>query len=290
VETLRRFLIQGEDFASIHLRQLDNVPIQGKWLGLVRGDMPFALILLDGIEQHTEKTLRAIIEDGTCSTRSANPSANAYDIDAKCGSTLLNQLRKMNLDVDKDVDLVRQALLLRNILITERHELQHLVDGDGLENPLALYELIPAATDDQINLAMRELSAQSCELATDDELEVILVLAHLQSFLLTVDPQTQRAYQTPYLYGAGLIAEELTQRNIIDTYGALEIEPLLGLWDSISTTSAPDGNALGFWAKTHAARIHDIFANGPCPKAELMREQRAPRSQSTEKSRSGLGG
>jgi len=269
VERLRRFTVDGQEVASIHLRSLDRVRFKGRWLGLVRGDMPFALIMLDQIEKHSRALFNALNETASCNTELSYLTVEAIDIDAKCGSEILNQMRKMNLDVDNRPEEAFQAILERNVLVTERHELQHLVDGDDLESPLALYELIPAASDDQVSLAMMELSAQTCELATDDGLQVLLSLANQHSFLLS-----DRVHQTPYLYSSGLIAESLTDQNIIETYGSVKKNALLSLWDKVHALGTADGNALAQWASKSASKIHRSYTGRPCPTYALKIEQR----------------
>ena len=119
IEEVHPVKVGGDPYATLHVRALGPMAGHGNRLGFSRDLQPFALIVLDEIEI-VEKDDRAIAEseDPRCAS-SIDPEAN-HGL-RTCGKALAEMVKQKGFDL-------RAAL----VTITERHELQHQVDGPHL--------------------------------------------------------------------------------------------------------------------------------------------------------------
>ena len=265
VEQLRRFKVEGEEYAAIHLRKLGGINLGGRWLGLVRGDMPFALVMLDEVEDHAQSVLQAITNDGGCGSSQNSYHPLAERADTACASFISDLLRERGYDIDKDQEALLDLFVDIQIRSTERHELQHLVDGTGPDIPLELFELAPRATDAHLSIAAKELSAQLAEFNTDDPLAVALALAQAQSFLLSTQDRGG-----VYRLGAGLILEELTQQKAIKAFGSVELQTVVDAWTILRQKTQQKIS----WAEGRAQAAHHKLSGENCAGLTLIQEHR----------------
>jgi hypothetical protein len=265
VERLRRFNVDGEEYAAIHLRKLGGLNLGGRWLGLVRGDMPFALVMLDEVEDHADNVLNAISHEGGCGSSESSYHPLAERADTACASFINEILTQRGFDVHEDREVLRDLFIDIQIRSTERHELQHLVDGKGPDIPLELFELAPRASDAQLSMAAKELSAQLAEFNTEDPLALALALAQAQSFLLA-----EEEGGGVYRLGAGLILEYLTKQDVIKTFGAVDLQPVVDAWTILRQKTM----ARLSWAKSRVQDAHDSLSGEKCAGLTLVEEHR----------------
>lgn len=153
-------------YATLHVRALFGGRAHGARLGFSRDLDPYALVVLDEIESADKEYRDAASKE--------SPSCGmALDGDAqralrRCGDAL------SSLTSDKLKDQL--------VTMTERHELQHQIDGPHL--PLASHILrrMPGYHEDAQGRANRELSAYLAELTSDAPPKLGLV--HLIPFAL----------------------------------------------------------------------------------------------------------
>jgi len=263
VEKLRRFHVAGEEHAAIHLRKLGGLNLGGRWLGLVRGDMPFALVMIDEIEEYVAQVLHSVVHEGSCGTAERNYHPLADRADTACASFISDIIEERGFDAEKDFDALTDLFIDIQIRSTERHELQHLVDGQGPDIPLDLFELAPRSSDDQLSIVTKELSAQLAEFNTKDSLAIALALAQAQSFLLADNDD-----QDSYRLGAGLIIEHLTNQNVIETFGKVELQPLVDAWTLLRQNHRDQRN----WAQGRAQSAHNSLDGSECADLRLIEE------------------
>jgi hypothetical protein len=154
VETARRFMVGSQPFDTLHVRALAPSKVAHDALGFTRDVEPFALIARDAIDAH-----RAELERLASATppRCAAPSENdAADRALRaCGDMLAALAREHDLGA---------AL----VAMTERHELQHAIDGPRpsrsrwLDDRLALYP-----RDERLR-TLRELRAYFAQATAED--------------------------------------------------------------------------------------------------------------------------
>jgi hypothetical protein len=163
------------------------------------------------------------------------------------------------LEVDADNEAARHELVRLQVDATERHELQHQVDGPLLTVPTELYRTIPWADDEAVRTVARELSAHLAELDTDDSLAVAWRLADLCTHL--VRPRSRRTYR----YAAAVIVSRLVQGPVLERDGSVRIEQVLRLWQHMAERRTD----LAAWVAPAARRAHeDLFGS---PVAQLKR-------------------
>jgi len=109
------------------------------------------------------------------------------------------------------------------VVATERHELQHQLDGPGLPVPTALYDAMGGASEDLVNRAARELSGYMAELILDD-LHAHLTLAHLLNFLDDLTPTSAE------FFAAATILHLLADSPILDPDARTSPDALATAW------------------------------------------------------------
>ncbi len=158
----------GSDaFATLHVRSLGGGFGHSGRLGFSRDMQPFALVVLDEIEV-AEKDLRNwIVGDTPSCMNSLDPDA-ARAL-ATCGKALA--LLVAGVDLRKEI-----------VTMTERHELQHQIDGPHLPLSGQVLRRMNGYADAPQQTANRELSAYIAELTSAASPKLGLV--HLVPFAL----------------------------------------------------------------------------------------------------------
>jgi hypothetical protein len=154
IDTANRYDVDGQDYATLMVRRLGLSRDGHNRLGFSRDVQPFALVVLDEVDDLARQT-ESDATTGSCGR--ANPgSRDAQVAYATCAKAIARL-------VEESEGGARDALLLS----TERHELQHQIDGPDLElskevlRRLAVYA---PTFQDRVN---RELSAYVAELTAD---------------------------------------------------------------------------------------------------------------------------
>jgi hypothetical protein len=154
VETARRFMVGSRPFETLHVRALLPSKVAHDALGFTRDVEPFALIALDAIDAHGAELERL---------GSASPPRCAVASDDETSGRTLRACGELLAAIIHEHHL-RAAL----VTMTERHELQHAIDGPRpprspwLEDRLALYP-----RDERLR-TLRELRAYLAQATADD--------------------------------------------------------------------------------------------------------------------------
>jgi hypothetical protein len=250
VQQVRRFEEQGRPYAALHVRRLDRLNIAGSRLGTVRPDEPFALVMLDVIEETVAERLEAVGTRQSCELGSWGAPGR---IDELCARTLTDLMVARGLDVQADREAAAELLTKLQIDATERHEIQHQVDGEDLDIPTELYQLVPWAEDRSLRVVAQELSAHLAELSSGDELATAWRLADLTGHLV------RRRSRTAYRYAAGVIVGRLSDRPVIDTDGRVDLAQLEAFWQRAADRPAE----LAAWITPAARTIHEDLFDAP---------------------------
>lgn len=153
IEKVRRFLVGGRELATLQVRQLGHRRDGHLRLGFSRDLQPFALVVLDELEPFAEE-VRAMgaAAPPRCTEKE---EANADEALRRCGEVLGQAVAVLGGPGQLGAALTAA---------TERHELQHQVDGPHLAMAgLVLTRLAPYADEVQ-RRANRELSAYVAEM------------------------------------------------------------------------------------------------------------------------------
>jgi len=166
IEAVRPVRVGSSPFATLHVRALAGSHPHASLLGFSRDLDPFALIELGEIESSEDAYREAASkEEPVCGVA---PNAEAYRAMRRCGDT-------MRALAD---DKLRDHL----VTMTERHELQHQIDGPHLSVATHVLRRLAGYNDDAQRRANRELSAYLAELTSDAPPKLGLV--HLVPFAL----------------------------------------------------------------------------------------------------------
>lgn len=169
-------------------------------LGFSRDQDPFALVVTSEIKRYAERFAEA---DEVCSGGAGRGADRAAEI-AVCGAALVKLRDRLGADVGKVLALG-----------TERHELQHQVDGPHLPLSSAVAELLAGFADEVQDRANRELSAYVAEMTTPG-VPPQLTLVHLFPFGVAARGGAEHRV-------AVLLLETLSGRKL--RFGAREVDP-----------------------------------------------------------------
>ncbi len=258
VQRLRRFAWAERPWVSLWVRQVDRLGFGGDRLGFVRSDEPFALVLSGNIEGHVAERLQSMARLGRCTFGRLDPSIAA--IEERCAQAIHGLLDARGLQGAKALDAVEAAQLKG----TERHELQHLIDGDTLAIPAALFDLGAGVSDERLLRAAQEASAYLCELDQDDPLAAAWTLAQLTALIF------ERSGRTPYRLAAALVLGAGAREPVLDPAHAVALRaPLLHLWRKLAESQAAYGRLR---ARMRAA--HEALFAAPCARPIFRGEAR----------------
>jgi len=260
VERIVRLRARGRQYATLYVRRLDKLNIGGRRLGMVRHDEPFALVMVDAIDQSVDRRLELLRTDQSCGValwRPAElewPSSPIGTIDRLCAQSLSRLLENRGWQLEDHYHEALAQLRGRQRKATERHEIQHQVDGMDIPIPTELFELLPNASETQLTSVSQELSAHLAELATDDSLATVWLLADMQGHLLA--PKRGRAH---YRLAVGLLVGALLDQPVFGPRGRLKPAKLAEFWRRIAADESQAAN----WIAPAAQRAHQRFFGEP---------------------------
>lgn len=166
VEAVHPVRVGRATFATLHVRALSGSPGHGALLGLSRDLDPFALVELHEIESaETAYRDAASAEEPSCGAAADDDGARAM---RRCGDALRA--------------LVSEHLREQLVAMTERHELQHQIDGPHLSLSTHVLRRLAGYRDDAQRRTNRELSAYLAELTSSAPPKLGVV--HLVPFAL----------------------------------------------------------------------------------------------------------
>lgn len=149
IDAVRPVLAGGQSFATLHVRRLAGSGGHERLLGFSRDVQPFALVVLDEIEPEVSEWQKL----GTLSPPLCSSSALASPANLACGRALARVI---------DTGSLNGAL----VAVTERHELQHQIDGPHLPLAPVVRDALAGFAPPIRERVNRELSAYLAELAT----------------------------------------------------------------------------------------------------------------------------
>jgi hypothetical protein len=154
VERVQGFVFGSKKFATLHVRQLGRRRMGHRLLGLSRDVQPFALVVLDEVEPFGRELAElAAASPPVCGVSSSDAAREGIE---RCGAVLANAFAGAP-------EKLAEAVLA----VTERHELQHQVDGPHLPTARAVSRRLVGISDEEIDRVNRELSAYLSELSAE---------------------------------------------------------------------------------------------------------------------------
>ena len=222
---------QAGEFALLHVRQLGEARINHARLGFSRDIQPFALVVLDEIEPYGAQ-LAKLAADEPPSCQEGNSDASLL----RCGQLL----RKLN---------PSSGHLL---LMTERHELQHQIDGPHLPLSKVVLEDLEGYNEAALQEVNRELSAYVAEFTTAD-VSPKLGLVHLYPFVFS--------RRTSAMHHVSVLAlETLGNERLRDPRGEAIIELLRGAFDKLVALSDQElrSRATAGWERVFDAELAHV--------------------------------
>jgi hypothetical protein len=261
VERIERVSTRVGGLGVLHLRRIDDLNIAGSTLGRVVQDEPFGLVELTEIEGHAATIAAAIAGDGMC----LSPGLLLeYGMDAfgpwaalaSCGRIVAGLVPsgEDGAPVEAALEAAFDVALTAS---TQRHELQHLLDGDDLAVPSEAAMLLPNAPDRVLRSLAAELSAYLCELDTEDPVSAALSLADMLSFL-----------SRPSRYGAsverlvaGLYLSRLAGSEVMDRGGVVDWGKVSAVLDGLEKLEA---DALAGTLSSAARSAHEHWFDTGC--------------------------
>lgn len=170
IQEVKQYDVAGKAFATLRVRRLGGSPGSHGRLGFSRDSLPFALVLVDETEMHGE-TFASLVRMGYCMDGTAM-NAELYGGLNRCGELFANYGKD-------DPKRISDGVLIG----TERHELQHQIDGPHL--PLSTTVLshmqgYAHSSQDRVN---REVSAFLAEMTASGAAPKV-ALVQLAQYLL----------------------------------------------------------------------------------------------------------
>lgn len=172
VSRVRPFAVDGEIFTTLHVDQLDGLERGFHLLGFSRDHQPYALVNLEELRDFAERLQeQAGEEPPSCGDHGGFFAMPALQT---CGQVLGRLVAGLG---DQPEGLLPLAATL-----TDRHELQHQIDGPHLALSSALLKVFSGYRSPAfLDRANRELSAYTAELTAPDS-QAHLGLVHLIPF------------------------------------------------------------------------------------------------------------
>jgi len=193
IEKVSQYDVDGSPFATLRVRQLGKNREAHLRLGFSRDEQPFALVLLDETDRNGGLFV-SIARQGFCSDERVQ-NQEMYKGLNRCGKLL------KDFSEGRDVDI--PAAVMAG---TERHELQHQIDGPHLPfaGPvLSMLEGYAPSSQDRVN---REVSAFLAELTTSG-MASKLTLVQLAQYLMAGE-------NNPYAKTSIVIFEALSNKKV----------------------------------------------------------------------------
>lgn len=184
IERVHAVTAGSRPFATLHVRSIGSRRTSHARLGFSRDLQPFALVVLD--ETAPFELFLANMAAASPPTCGARADAAAQEGLLRCGEVLAALwagAAPPSPSPSPDADRAPGGLHPALIALTERHELQHQIDGPHLPIAAAVERHLAAASDNTKELVNRELSAYIAEI-TAEGAPPKLGLVHLVRFAL----------------------------------------------------------------------------------------------------------
>ncbi len=242
IDRVRRFAADGDPFATLHVTRLDVPSGNDTRLGFSRDVQPFALVAtgeIDGFQVDLAELASA--DPPRCSDEA--PGLFGPEGAERCGLLLAEVLKRAGGDL-------APAL----VALTERHELQHQIDGPHLPLPALVLKRLGRYNERVQRRASRELSAYLAEMLTTDA-PPQLGLIHLYRFVLTSDRGNE-------LEVAVLAFSALTGRPAWEADGEVDRDALAEALEELAALSddALRARVASAWADLYGRRVAAIEA------------------------------
>ena len=193
IDSVNRYEVGGDVFATLLVRSISGGAAGHGWLGYSRDSQPFALVDINSIDGYlSDVSLAAATSQ--CSVHVFAP-ARARDALAVCGE----ELARLSKDAGPGT---RDAMVVG----TERHELQHQIDGAHLAMSGAVLKRLSAYVPSSQERVNREVSAYLAEL-TSEGLAPRFALLNLAAFV--VGEPTGIYHHTAVIVFEGLSGKKL---------------------------------------------------------------------------------
>jgi hypothetical protein len=213
VQRTRRWAVDGEPFATLHVRSFGTLRA-GHRLGLLgfsRDTQPFALVVLDGNDDHLADLQEMAARDpARCGPAFDNARERAT---LRCGEVLKELLSDGNAASDAVTGKV------------ERHELQHQIDGPLLSLTKPVLRKLAGYTDRAQDRVNRELSAYVAQVAMPVPGTKLGLIVPFRFALLSE--------RGTYHHAAVLMFEALGKRGVRDVRGDVDPTKLTAVLDEL---------------------------------------------------------
>lgn len=251
VERVQRYDVDGDAYATLHVRRLGGGSSDSSLLGFSRDLQRFAIVLLPELESFRD-TLRegAAADPPTCQPeREAEGRLFAAINSAKAGELCGALLQRVVEELGDTIDAQSAA-------VTDRHELQHQIDGPDMPIAGLVRERLGRRGESWRERVNRELSGYLAQLTAPDA-SPHLGVVHLAR--LAIGESGRRVYPAT----AMLVLEALTGHRILEDSGrrvdqaelANAIAALGGMSAEIIRETAADA-----WAAQYGGDLPPISA------------------------------
>ncbi|MCA9541861.1 MAG: hypothetical protein KC620_23350, partial [Myxococcales bacterium] len=243
VEAVHRYAAGGRDYATLHVRRMGGADGSTSLLGFSRDVQPFALVDLDEADDFETALASSALEDPPRCEDARRADGNEGLL--RCGEVLAELLRA-------DPRGLAPAL----IALTDRHELQHQIDGPHLRMASAVLDRLghrSEALQDRVN---RELSAYVAEMTTPAA-SPRLGLVHLVRFALNGD-------RGALFHIAVLAFEALGDTSLVDEDARLDRSALTATFVRLAALDedALRARAAEAWGDLYGGSLAEVTALG----------------------------
>lgn len=237
IEAVHPVRAGGSAYATLHVRGLYGGHGHAARLGFSRDLDPYALVVLDEIETAEKEYLEEAGKDvPSCGPASTAEAAHAL---RRCGDAL--------------TALASDELRKHLVTMTERHELQHQIDGPHLPISSHVLTRMPGYHEDAQARANRELSAYLAELTSDAPPKLGIV--HLIPFALVARGGAEHHVAVIALYA--LTGRKVPRVDRLEGVDAAElslaIDELLAMDDATLRT-----RAAAVWKDAFGKRLPEV--------------------------------
>jgi hypothetical protein len=241
IEKVHAFVVDGADFATLQVRTLGGFGGHGGALGFSRDVQPFALVVLDEIDHEVESWQRSLDQDEP----SCVEGYGSYGDDAleRCAALLTDLAKQGDANALKDAQIV----------MTERHELQHQIDGPHLVTSPFVDRHMMGYTDDAIWRTNRELSAYLAEMTSAAPPHLGLV--HILPFALL-------ANGGPEHHVGIILFHAMTDREVPHATKSLDLDEMHAAFEELASLSPGDlrARAAATWKKAFGDPLPQVVA------------------------------
>jgi hypothetical protein len=175
IEEVRQYDVGGQPYATLRVRRIGRLRQGHGRLGFSRDSQPFALVILEETEEQGE-LFSAISQMGYC-TDNLVANQELYAGLDRCG-----QLLKEYAAGD------RRAVASGVLTATERHELQHQIDGPHVPLSPAVVRIMEGYAHSSQDRVNREVSAFLAELTAEGAAPKVTLVQLAQYLLAREDP------------------------------------------------------------------------------------------------------